>query len=239
MKINAHTPPQFGLNKNQDGAAEFRAAAPALEADRGKSAGNGRGAASIRDIVELRDPLDLSIGAEMLQSAIGKQIEAMFEEHGISLEDHVGQDMSVDATAERIVDFATGFYAVWKEQNPDADDADSLDEFEATIRGAIDQGYGEAIGILKGMESISEGVFGTAEQTYDRIRELLDERFAKLRGDDESSEDETQLAGDLIEIEGPGKRRVPIIRVDPDTLEPVDSAAEPSEAVSRRIDILA
>ena len=134
------------------------------------------------DSFEASPELNLRITQDLLLSEVGKKLEAMFSEHGIELSDYKEVDMSADATAQRIFDFSTGMIEIYRQQNPDLSEEELVDQFEETIRGAVKQGYEEAVEILEGM-----GIWGVAqdnaEQTMSLLDEKFDEFFAELRGE--------------------------------------------------------
>lgn len=146
---------------------------------------------AINDIsarADKRDRIDLSpeatekYGLSKLQEHILGKLRAEMEAAGVDFEAATALDWSPDATAHRIVDFATGLMGIFRDQNPELSESELIDKFESTVRGAVDQGYGEAIGILQGL-NMDQSVLDTAQTTIDTVHSLFDEFFANLRGE--------------------------------------------------------
>lgn len=142
-----------------------------------------RGSAPV-DTATLSAEAVLRITNEALESEFGAKISASFEEHGIDLSRYTGMDWSPEATAKRIFDFASGMLEVWRGQNPKMDESALIDSFEETIRGAVDEGYQSAVGVLEGMGAGDE-TLDVSRRTMSELSRLFDDFFAKLRGGDE------------------------------------------------------
>lgn len=77
-----------------------------------------------------------------------------------------GIDTSPEATADRIVSFATAFYGKYKEQNPDKSEQENLDSFLKVIGGGIEKGFADAKDILKGLQVYEGEVESGVDKTY-------------------------------------------------------------------------
>lgn len=98
------------------------------------------------------------------------------------------QDNSPDATAQRILDFATGFFDAYAQQNPGKDMETLATDFVELVRGGFEKGFGEARNILEGL-----GVLGNNDiesgimKTYDLVIKGFDDFLAaKLKPADEA-----------------------------------------------------
>ena len=91
-------------------------------------------------------------------------------------------DFSAEATAERVFSFSISLFAVYQAQNPDDAIEAALADFEQLVRDAVDQGFGEARGILEGLGRLDEQIADFVEQTYAILDRLLDEFFAGATG---------------------------------------------------------
>ena len=92
------------------------------------------------------------------------------------------EDVTPEATAERIVKGATGFFDIFAKQNPELQGEELLKKFMDTIKSGIDQGYNEAYGTLKDLGAFEfDGVEGGINQTKDLIAKKLDEYEAQMR----------------------------------------------------------
>lgn len=127
-------------------------------------------------LVDLSPEAVSALAQKTLETEVGEQLSAAFAEAGVDLSEGVGQDWSVEATAQRIVDFSTGLYGVFREQHADLSEEEAKELFEQTLRDAVDTGYGQAVQVLQGM-SMSDDILGQAEATITRVHELFDDYF--------------------------------------------------------------
>ena len=84
-----------------------------------------------------------------------------------------GIDTSPEATAERIVAFATGFYSRYKELNPGKSEEETLDSFLKVIGGGIEKGFTDAKDILKGLKVYEGEVESGVDKTYGLVMQGL------------------------------------------------------------------
>ena len=83
------------------------------------------------------------------------------------------QDTSPQATADRIVAFATNFYGNYRERNKDLTEEQAMDDFMKKIGSGIDQGFEEAKDILKGLQQLEGKVASDIDETYELIQQGL------------------------------------------------------------------
>ena len=88
-------------------------------------------------------------------------------------------DYSPAATADRILQFATGFFALHQQQNPESDYEQQLHSFMDKITKAIDDGFGQAKEILSGLKVLQGDIAAGVENTY----ELIQSGLAKFKSD--------------------------------------------------------
>ena len=108
---------------------------------------------------------------------INKELE---EEFGPNAAQKIKQsevDTSPEATADRIVSFATAFYQKYKEQTPDMTEEERLDKFLSIIGGGVDTGFKDARDILDGLGVLSGKVADDIDKTYS----LIQDGFARFR----------------------------------------------------------
>ena len=86
---------------------------------------------------------------------------------------YTNEDTSPQATAERIVGFATNFYQAFRQQNPQLDDEDGLERFMQEIGKGIDQGFADARDILTGLKKLEGKVATDIDETYSLIQQGL------------------------------------------------------------------
>lgn len=114
----------------------------------------------------------LSITAREILDKINEYIK---EEAPEGVQGLKPQDVTPEATADRIVSGATAFFDLYARQNPELEGEELLDSFMETIRGGVDKGYGEAVDILEGLGAFDvEGVKASVEET----KRLVDEKLA-------------------------------------------------------------
>jgi hypothetical protein len=108
---------------------------------------------------------------------INRELEAEFGPNAAEKIKNSGVDTSPQATADRIVGFATAFYQKFSEQNPDMPEEERLDKFLSLVGGGVDKGFEDARGILDGLGVLEGKVSDDIDSTYS----LIQEGFAKFR----------------------------------------------------------
>ncbi|WP_153912716.1 DUF5610 domain-containing protein [Shewanella sp. TC10] len=106
--------------------------------------------------------------------AINIELEPTMGENAIQKTADSEVDYSPEATAERIVSFATNFFSVHQQQNSQMEFTEQLDSFMEKISGAIDQGFKEATEILSGLKVFEGDIAAGVEQTYSLIQAGLE-----------------------------------------------------------------
>lgn len=92
------------------------------------------------------------------------------------------QDVTPEATADRIVKGATGFFDIFAKQNSGLQGEELLKKFMDTIKSGINQGYDQAYGTLKDLGAFEfDGVENGIEKTKDLIAQKLDQYEAQMR----------------------------------------------------------
>lgn len=108
---------------------------------------------------------------------INSELEAEFGPNAAEKIKNSGVDTSPQATADRIVGFATAFYQKYSEQNPDMPEEERLDKFLALVGGGVDKGFEDARDILDGLGVLEGKISDDIDSTYS----LIQEGFAKFR----------------------------------------------------------
>ncbi|GIU29505.1 hypothetical protein TUM4644_27920 [Shewanella colwelliana] len=131
-------------------------------------------------IIAAQQEVNLSSGNEPMRLLYKAAIEAINEELAPTMGEHAietaveqGVDTSPEATAERIVSFATQFFAIHQEQNSGLSFDEQLNSFMDKIGGAIDQGFDEAKDILSGLKVLEGDIADGVDQTYSLVQEGL------------------------------------------------------------------
>ena len=112
--------------------------------------------------------------------------EATGEENAIQVAVDEGIDVSPEATAQRILSFATGYFDQFKENHKDLEDDAARSQFVDLIKGGIEQGFTEARDILDGLKVLEGDVADNVDKTYQLIMNGLDQF---LNGNADSEED--------------------------------------------------
>lgn len=88
-----------------------------------------------------------------------------------------GADVSPEATADRIVGFALGLKGIYSRQNSEMSHEEMMAGFEAEIRRGISDGFGNARGILGGLDLLNEQVENNVDETWDLVQQKLENFF--------------------------------------------------------------
>ena len=133
----------------------------------------------------LERPLELVYRAaidklnEMLEPTLGpKAIESAAESP---------MEFTSEATAGRIVSLSTAFFAAFKAQHPDEEEAAVLTHFMEVIRSGIEQGFAEARDILDGLGVLEGDIKADVDRTYELVQDGLS-AFEKGFGSKEEDE---------------------------------------------------
>ena len=152
--------------------------------------------------VSLRSNNDsLSLLYKTALEGINAELEPVLGENAAQKIYDSGIDTSPEATADRIVAFATGFYSRYKELNPGASEEETLDSFMQIIGGGIEKGFSDAKDILKGLKvyegEVESGVdktYGLVMQGLTSFREKMLEMAANPPTDDTNTDSDNNQA---------------------------------------------
>lgn len=105
--------------------------------------------------------------------AINEVLDPTLETKPIQNSYESNVDVSPEATAKRIVSFATGFYHTFQQQNPDITSDESLNNFMTVIGGGIEKGFKDAREILESLSVLNGKIAEDIDSTYDLVQEGL------------------------------------------------------------------
>ncbi|MBZ9610465.1 DUF5610 domain-containing protein [Rheinheimera maricola] len=150
--------------------------------------------------VSLRSNNDsLSLLYKTALEGINAELEPVLGENASQKIYDSGIDTSPEATAERIIAFATAFYSRYKELSGAESEEKTLDNFLAVITPGIDKGFTDAKDILKGLKVYEGDVETGVDSTYDMVmqglasfREKMLELAAKQQEDTPPADTETK-----------------------------------------------
>lgn len=112
-------------------------------------------------------------GSQQDQGSASLQISST--QLSISIQqDGQADDNSPEATSKRILDGATGMFALYQQQHPELSADDQAKNFVNLIRQGFEQGYGEATDILKSLKVFNGDVQSGVEKTKDLVEKGLD-----------------------------------------------------------------
>lgn len=138
--------------------------------------------------------------ALLFRSAIEKINEHLATDFGPdAIQNAMGQDNSAEATANRIVSLATGFFDKYLEQHPGKDLETALNDFMGLIRGGFEQGFQEASEILKGLNVLEGDILAGIQKTYELVTKGFDD-FVAARLNSQNNGGETPPAEDAPSV---------------------------------------
>ncbi|QDE32462.1 DUF5610 domain-containing protein [Shewanella polaris] len=145
-------------------------------------------------ILAAQEEVSIAAGNKSMALLYRAAIEAINEELAPTLgEDSVqksidsGVDYSPEATADRILSFATKFFSMHQQQNQSMGLDEQVDSFVVKIGDAIGQGFKEASDILSGLKVLEGDIAANVDKTY----ELIQDGLAQFK-QDHSTKDESQ-----------------------------------------------
>jgi len=123
-------------------------------------------------------------GLGFLQASLEKKLDGMYEKaSAVKPENSAAEffntdlDVTPEATADRIVSFALGLKNHFQRQNPQLDEKELLNRFEAEIRRGISDGFSSARGALGNLELLEGQISENVDTTWDLVQAKLDEVF--------------------------------------------------------------
>lgn len=148
-------------------------------------------------ILSAQEEVSIKSGDQSMALLYRAAIEAIDKELAPSMGPNATQtnydnnvDYSPEATADRIVSFATQFFSIHQQQNSNMSLNDQLDSFMSIIGGAIDNGFKEARDILSGLKVLQGDIADGVDKTYGLVQEGLQ----AFRDSFNKKPDETQTA---------------------------------------------
>ena len=123
----------------------------------------------------------LSISAQAIVDKLNELLKAKLPDGIQSLKP---EEVTPEATAERIVNGVTGFFEVFAKQNPDLDPEELIAKFMSEVRKGVEIGYGDAAKTLEDLGAFEfDGVKDGIEKTKSLIEEKLKAFEAQKRQD--------------------------------------------------------
>lgn len=120
--------------------------------------------------------------------AINEKLAPELGENAIQTAFESGIDVSPEATAERIVQGATGFFSAFQEEHPELEGEDAMTAFMKEIRSGVDKGFEEAKEILESLKVLQGELVLTIDMTYEKVQaglqSFVDHYFQSLELDE-------------------------------------------------------
>jgi len=104
---------------------------------------------------------------------INKELEPIFGKNAAQKIYDSSIDTSPEATAERIVGFATSLFTIYQKQKPSEDQEQQLSDFMDVIGKGINQGFDDAKAILSGLKVFEGEVEEGVGKTYELVMQGL------------------------------------------------------------------
>ena len=131
------------------------------------------------DAVNVNIRVDGGFANRVLNDSLNDKLNAMFQEAGMDTTvDSLlqsGVDFSPEATANRIVEFATGFFGQYQANNEGTEEGEQVEGFVAMIKGAVEEGFAGAQEMLEGLGEIDPDVQGGIDKTFDLVMKGIDD----------------------------------------------------------------
>ncbi|CAM5220586.1 DUF5610 domain-containing protein [Alishewanella longhuensis] len=115
----------------------------------------------------------LSLLYKTALEGINKELEPIFGKNAAQKIYDSGIDTSPEATAERIVGFATSLFSLYQQQKPSEDQEKQLNDFMEVIGKGINQGFDDAKAILQGLRVFEGEVESGVGKTYELVMQGL------------------------------------------------------------------
>ncbi len=130
-------------------------------------------------LLSISKQVDTVYAQRVLDDSLAEKFNSAFQEAGMdtTVESLLGSglDFSPEATANRIVSFAVGFFGSFQANHQEDGPADQIDGFTEMIKGAVEQGFAEARDILEGIGDISPETASNIDATFNLVMSGIDE----------------------------------------------------------------
>ena len=131
-------------------------------------------------LLNIGSQIDVSYSQKVLETELGQQLNSALQQAGVDtgmLQDGLSGalNMSPEATANRIVAFATSFFGAFQANNAEQGGPQQVDGFAELIRGAVEEGFTQARDILEGIGKISGNVSSDIDRTFGMVMQGIDD----------------------------------------------------------------
>ena len=149
------------------------------------------------DAVNVNIRVDEGFANQVLNDSLNDKLNAMFKEAGMDTTvDSLlksGLDFSPEATANRIVKLATGFFGQYQANNEGTGEGEQIEGFVEMIKGAVEKGFAGAQEMLEGLGDIDPDVQEGIDKTSDLVVKGIDD-WASERAEQVATEPDEEGA---------------------------------------------
>jgi len=151
------------------------------------------------DKVEVGTKVDGNFVNRVLQDSLEDRLNSALETAGVEMSAGEllasGMDFSPEATATRIVDFATSFYSAYQMNHESDEGGAKLEGFVTLIKGAVEEGFAGARELLGGFSEMSKEVEDDIDETFDLTMKGIDAFADEQRQLEAQAEEKLQEMG--------------------------------------------
>ncbi|MBQ38810.1 MAG: DUF5610 domain-containing protein [Candidatus Latescibacteria bacterium] len=145
----------------------------------GTSATSMKGGPADAVLMSVGRKIDVNYAQQVLETELGQSFASALKDAGIegqALEDVLtgAIDVSPEATAKRIVDFATSFFGAFQANHADDEGSVQIDGFSQLIKDAVEEGFAQSRDVLEGIGKISGQVSDDIDETYHLVMGGID-----------------------------------------------------------------
>ena len=130
--------------------------------------------------------IDVSYATMVLDESLRPRLDAALASAGLELSTDdllsTAEDTFSEATAQRIIEFATSFFEAFQNNQVDEDSESQISSFTELIKGAVKGGFDQARDILGGIGQKSGGVQADIDRTFSLTTKGLDAFAQEQRG---------------------------------------------------------
>lgn len=139
-------------------------------------------------VLSVNRRIDFEYTQRVLSDSVENRLDKALEKAGLDTKAESllqeGLDLTPEATAERITQFATSFFGAYQANNPDVEAEQQVNDFTELIKGAVEEGFADAKEILSGIgripAQVGEDMDRTLELTMAGIDRFADEQLQVL-----------------------------------------------------------
>jgi len=130
-------------------------------------------------LLSISEQVDTVYAQRVLDDSLADSFNKAFQEAGMDTDVESllgsGLDFSPEATANRIVSFAVGFFGAFQSNHQEDAPPDQIDGFAEMIKGAVEQGFAEARDVLKGIGDLSSSASNDIDSTFNLVMSGIDD----------------------------------------------------------------